>query len=198
MPRIAVIGSGGAGKSTFAEELGRRLGLPVVHLDRLFWRPGWHPTPPDEWRAIQRGLVDRPDWIIDGNYGATFHLRLEAADVVVFFDLPRRVAISGVIRRWRRHRGRDVQAAGCAERLRLDFLRWVWRYPRDSRPRVQAALRAHAVSAEVIEVRSRREVLELLSDSRLESFRLRRAGSGRSTGPSDRSRGEARTPSSRA
>ena len=157
MTRVAVIGSGGAGKSTFAKELGARLDLPVVHLDHLYWRPGWVPTPPQEWRALQARVVSEPRWIIDGNYGGTFDLRLPAADVVVFFDMPRRVALLGALRRSLRGRGREVQAPGCPERLDLEFLRWIWRFPHDTRPRVMAALREHASSAEVLVVRSRRE-----------------------------------------
>lgn len=160
---MVVIGSGGAGKSTFARELGRRLGIDVIHLDRLYWLPGWVPTPAAEWRAIQQGLVDRCDWVIDGNYGGTLDVRLAAADVVVFFDMPARVAVMGILRRWLRSRGREVQAPGCPERLDPSFLRWAWRYRRDSRPRVLAAMRAHASSAEVIVVRSRSEARQALS-----------------------------------
>ena len=166
MPRVAVIGSAGAGKSTFATDLGSRLGIEVVHLDHLYWRPGWVPTPADEWRAIQLGLVSRPDWVIDGNYGGTLDVRLEAADVVVFFDIPRRAAVGGILRRWLANRGREIQAPGCPERFDWSLLRWAWRYPRASRPRVLAALRAHCSAAEVIVVRSRREVHELLDGAR--------------------------------
>ena len=168
MPRVAVIGSGGAGKSTFAEQLGLRLRVPVIHLDRIYWKPGWTPTPAAEWRAAQAAALARPDWIVDGNYGGTLDVRLRAADVVVFFDLPRRTAIAGALRRWIRHRGTEVQAAGCPERLDLAFLRWIWRFPRDSRPRVLAALGDHASAAEVIVVRSRRggaEALERLASA---------------------------------
>ena len=57
MRRALVIGSGGAGKSTLARELGARAGLPVVHLDRLYWRPGWTKTP------MARPEVDDPEVI---------------------------------------------------------------------------------------------------------------------------------------
>ena len=162
MPRVAVIGSAGAGKSTFAKDLGLRLAIDVIHLDHLYWRPGWVPAHASDWRALQLALVGRPDWVIDGNYGATLDVRLRAADMVVFFDVPRRVALAGILRRWVTNRGRDVQAPGCPERLDWSFLRWAWRYPRDSRPRVLAALQAHCSSAEVIVIRSRREAREVL------------------------------------
>ena len=54
MKKILVIGSGGSGKSTFSRRLGEKLGLPVVHLDQLYWRPGWVETPKVEWVEIVR------------------------------------------------------------------------------------------------------------------------------------------------
>ena len=71
MRRIAIIGTGGAGKTTLALELGRRLGIPVVHLDRVFWRPGWVGPAADEWRETHRAALAADAWIADGNYGST-------------------------------------------------------------------------------------------------------------------------------
>jgi adenylate kinase family enzyme len=162
--RVAVIGSGGAGKSTLARALGERLGIEVVHLDRLYWRPGWIPTPNEEWRALQAELVERESWIIDGNYGGTLDVRLGAADAVVFLDFPRRTTVPAVLRRWWRHRGHDVQAPGCAERLDGTFVRWVWNYRRDSRPRALAAIAAHARHAQVVTLTTRAAVRRFLAE----------------------------------
>lgn len=161
--RVAIIGCGGAGKSTLARELGERLGIEVVHLDRLFWRPGWDPMPSDEWRALQAGLVARERWIMDGDYGGTLDVRLDAADTVLFLDMPRRVTLPAVLRRQWRHRGQAVQAPGCPERWSWEFLRWVWNYPRDSRPRALAAIATHAADAEVVVLTSRAEVRRFLA-----------------------------------
>jgi adenylate kinase family enzyme len=68
--RVAVVGSGGAGKSTFACELGGLTGIPVIHLDQ-YWQPGWVETPPEDWRTLQRDLLGDSSWIVDGNYGGT-------------------------------------------------------------------------------------------------------------------------------
>jgi len=48
MNKIAVIGSGGSGKSTFSRKLGNILNLPVYHLDTVYWNPGWIETPKDK------------------------------------------------------------------------------------------------------------------------------------------------------
>ncbi len=69
--RVAVVGSGGAGKSTLARELGQRTGIPVIHLDEHFWKPGWVATAAEEWRAVQNDLLAADCWIVDGNYGGT-------------------------------------------------------------------------------------------------------------------------------
>src|SRR5205823_13278780 len=71
LKRVLVIGSGGSGKTTFAQRLAQRTGLPLIHLDSLYWHPGWEPTLEDEWREKVRGLVRNDAWIIDGNYGGT-------------------------------------------------------------------------------------------------------------------------------
>lgn len=154
-----MVGSGGAGKTTFARALGVRLGLPVIHLDEHYWSPGWLPTLPEVWRERQQGLLAGERWIVDGNYSLTLDLRLVRADTVIVLALPRWQCLLGVLRRWVTHRGREVQAPGCPERLTLDFLRWVWNYPGSGRARLDAALTAHlGRRARLIELRTRKQV----------------------------------------
>lgn len=88
MKRGAIIGSGGAGKTTLARMLGAKTGIPVVHLDRLYWNAGWVPAPHEMWLERQREVLEGECWIIDGNYGSTLDLRLAAADTVIFLDTP--------------------------------------------------------------------------------------------------------------
>lgn len=163
MRRVLVIGSGGEGKSTFARALGARLGLPVVHLDRLYLRPGWEVTPLQEWVPTVERILDGEAWVIDGNYGGTLDRRLSACDTAVFLDLPRVLCLWRVVRRRIRYAGRSRPdtAAGCPERLSWEFVRWICRYPEHRRPRVLATLAA-AEGVRVVRLRSRREVRDFL------------------------------------
>lgn len=159
MQRIAVIGSPGAGKSTLSRKLGDALGLPVHHLDRLFWRPGWVETPRPDWVALQEELVRQDRWIIDGNYGGTLQIRLSRATAVVFLDYPPLVCLWGALKRRIVHRrgGRPDMAEGCPEAVDLQFLRFIWNFPKDGRVRVEAKLAALPEEIPVYRLRSRGE-----------------------------------------
>jgi adenylate kinase family enzyme len=86
--RVLVTGMAGSGKSTFSRSLAAKTGLPVIHLDLHFWKPGWVAPSELEWREKQSGLLAGDAWIADGNYHETLDLRLERADTVVFLDTP--------------------------------------------------------------------------------------------------------------
>ena len=164
MRRVAIVGPGGAGKSTFARALGRRLGLPVVHLDEHYWKPGWSPTPAADWHALQADLLAGERWIADGNYGSSFDLRFDRADTVIVLAPPRLRCLAGALRRSLLRHGEAIQASGCPERVSGEFLRWIWRYPADSRPRLDAALGRHREHLQIVELRSRRETAAFLGD----------------------------------
>ncbi|MHB9144319.1 MAG: DNA topology modulation protein [Symbiobacteriia bacterium] len=136
--RIAIIGSGGAGKSTLARQLGDILGIEIVHLDRLFWHPGWVETPRDQWLAVQEEEVRRERWIIDGNYLGTMDVRLASADTVIFLDLPRILCVFRAFKRAVGHwgRSRPDMGEGCPEKVDWEFLRWIWGFPAKTRPEI--------------------------------------------------------------
>lgn len=160
MRRVLVIGSGGAGKSTLAAELAARLGLPLVHLDAQFWNPGWRETPKDEWQARVRELAAAPAWVMDGNYGGTFDVRMAACDTVIFLDLPRVQCLTRAVRRWLRYRGgtRPDMAPGCPEQFSWEFAAWIWSYPSQRRPDVLRRLGGMRADQRAIILRSSREV----------------------------------------
>jgi adenylate kinase family enzyme len=165
LQRVLVIGSGGSGKTTFARRLAERTGLPLIHLDAIYWRPGWQPTPADEWREIVEQVISRDSWIIDGNYGGTLDLRLEACDTVVFLDIPRLICLWRVLRRQLGHLGktRPELPVGCPERLTWEFLVWIWTYPKSRRGRILERLDALAARKRVVVLRSQRAIDEFFA-----------------------------------
>lgn len=155
MQRVAIIGCGGAGKSTLSLELGPLLDLPVVHIDGHFWR-GSDSPPSDEWPEIHRQLIAREHWILEGMKPGVLAHRLARANAVVFLDLPRRTCLRGVVERRIRFRRRPRPETGRSDRLTWPYLRWVWTFPRNVRPTVLEAL--VECSCEVVMLRSRREI----------------------------------------
>jgi adenylate kinase family enzyme len=156
MHRVLVVGSGGAGKSTFAARLAAERGLPLIHLDSRYWRAGWVPTPDKQWKERVNELVRGAEWVMDGNYGGTLDARIAACDTIIFLDLPRLVCIWRVIRRWWRHRGRSRpdMTPGCDEQLTLEFLRWIWSYPHSRRPDILRRIAALRPDQQGIMLRS--------------------------------------------
>jgi adenylate kinase family enzyme len=156
--RIAIIGCGGSGKSHVARALGAALGITPVHLDTLYYDQDWNPLPKDEFAALQHDMVTQPRWIIDGNYASTLPIRLEAADTVIFLDLPGWTCLWGILERRLRHGGGQHQAIGVYDRITWNFIRYILGYRRQMAPRVRALIADHAGDAQVTVLRSRAAV----------------------------------------
>lgn len=164
MRRIAVLGCGGSGKSYVARELGRRTRIPVTHLDALHYDSAWKPLPPERFEAVQRDLVARDSWIIDGNYNSTLHVRLTAADTVVFMDTSTLGCLWGVLGRQLRNGAGQNPRTGVYARITAGFVRYVLGYRRRMRPRVLAKLERYAEpQAEVVVLRGRRATAQWLA-----------------------------------
>jgi adenylate kinase family enzyme len=132
MKRILILGSCGSGKSTLARQIGERLGVPVAHMDVLFWKPGWVETSDSELLPKIRKFIKGPAWVFDGNYTRSLALRLKRADTVVFLDLNKWVCRWRVIKRWMMWAGRqrpDI-GPGCPEKMDWQFFMWVWNHDR--------------------------------------------------------------------
>jgi adenylate kinase family enzyme len=161
MRKILVIGAGGSGKSVLARRIAAQTGLPLIHLDALFWKPGWVETPREEWQRLVEELVGRDAWVMDGNYGGTLDLRFAACDAAVFLDFPPVVCIWRVLKRRAQFRNKSRPDAGkdCPERLNWEFLRWIWSYRRKRRPKILEKLSvAEAQGKQAIVLRSSNQV----------------------------------------
>ena len=165
--RLLIIGSSGSGKSTLARALGEALALPVVHLDKLYWTPGWVARPREEFDALLAAELEKDAWIMDGNFHRTLPLRLARADGVVRFQYSRPVCAWGVLKRVATTYGkvRPDMGAGCPERFDPAFLRWVWEFPQKDGARAEAVL-ANFPQVPVLTLRSRRAARRLLEEAR--------------------------------
>jgi len=136
MKRVVILGCGASGKSTLAARLGEITGLPVMGLDKVFWRAGLATTPRAQWVGVQEGLVAEEGWIMDGDLGPydAVEVRLLAADTILFLDFSLVRCAWQAIRR---------------SRERADFWRWLVAYRWQSRPILMEAIAKHVVNADV-------------------------------------------------
>ena len=119
MRRVMIVGQPGSGKSTFARQLGAATGLPVVHIDRIHWQPGWVERSRDEKDRLTRAVHARETWIFEGGHSRTWPERLARADTLIWLDvpLPRRLwrvlrrAVTGLRPHAARHAGRTARSS---------------------------------------------------------------------------------------
>lgn len=165
MRRVAVIGRSGGGKSTLARKLGAKLDLPVVHLDVVFWRPGWVESETEPMRERLLAATDGGAWVIDGNFTSRVaDLTLGRADAIVWVDQPRSLCLRRAI--WRslsqQGRTRADMAEGCDEKFDLNFYAYIWNWDRDSRPRMEAAIARFAPGIPLVRLRNDAEIAAFL------------------------------------
>ena len=161
-----MVGCSGSGKSTLARALARATGLPLVHLDQAYWRPGWVKPGHEDWLETHAELIAQPRWILDGTHLSTLEARLAACDGVVFMDFPRSTCLWRVIKRVATSYGvvRPDSAPDCPERLDLEFLRYVWRFRSRYQPRIIAAIARHAADRPVVHLATSAEAHRFLEE----------------------------------
>lgn len=130
-----IIGQPGSGKSTLARELAAITRLPVVHIDRIHWMPGWRERSRAEKTRLCEEIHARADWIFEGGHSATWPTRLARADTLIWLDLPVGLRLRRVVGRTLRWLGRTRPdlPPDCPERLSAGFLRYIWRTRRTGR-----------------------------------------------------------------
>jgi nicotinamide riboside kinase len=153
MKRVVILGRGASGKSTLARRLGEITGLPVIELDKVFWRRGLLATPRHQWVILQEKLVAEDGWIMDGDLGPydAVEVRLRAADTIIFLDF-------SLIRcAWRAVRRSHERA---------DFWYWLLAYRFQSRPILMQAIATHAASADLEVLRDARALRRFVANVR--------------------------------
>ncbi|MCL4693307.1 MAG: AAA family ATPase [Candidatus Hydrogenedentes bacterium] len=165
MQRILIVGICGAGKSTLASALAGRLGLPLIHLDREYWQPGWTMPDRDWWHNRVQELVSGDRWVMDGSYASTLHYRLPRADTVIHLDFPRRIAMYRIFKRILHTHGqtRPDMADGCPEQFDWEFVKYAWAFPQTERVKFESALAELGPGQTLIRLQHPRDVVAFLN-----------------------------------
>ena len=99
MKKILIIGNAGSGKTTFALKLAQKTGIPLVHLDKIYWSGDWEHIEKSEFDIILQKELEKSEWIIDGNFNRTLPHRLKYCDTVFYFDIPTVTCLWGITKR---------------------------------------------------------------------------------------------------
>jgi adenylate kinase family enzyme len=164
MNKIVIIGSPGAGKSTLARKLYSILNIKVVHLDRIFWQPGWKEKPRGTRIDILQERVRIKQWIIEGTYLSSSEPRLNAADTIIFLDIAPSLCLWRIFKRHLNH-GRILRdiPEGCKDKLNLIRVLKVLVFPFRGRRTLKQKLRKFPPE----------KVIWLRSDKDIENFLMK-------------------------
>jgi len=158
-----IIGCPGSGKSTLARQLKEELGLPVVHLDQLWWKEGWQNVSREDFDDRLALAVAMDRWIIDGNYSRTIPMRLSRCDTILYLDFSRWECLLGMFQRVVGSYGRvrPDMPEGCPERFDFEFVKFIWNFNKHNRVRNYTWL-SQAKHAKHIVLKNRKEVKAFL------------------------------------
>ncbi|MBQ6894740.1 MAG: topology modulation protein [Clostridia bacterium] len=129
MNKILIIGGNGSGKTTFAQKLSQKLNIPLIHLDKIYWKDNWKHITKEEFDKKLMVELEKDSWIMDGNMKRTFPLRLKYCDTVIVFDFPRYLCLFGAVKRSILNYGKSRSDMGgiCPEKLDFRFYKSIWK-----------------------------------------------------------------------
>ncbi len=158
MKKIIVIGSPGAGKSTFSRRLRDITGLPLYHLDMIWHKPDKTNISKEEFDRLLEEILVTDKWIIDGNYQRTLETRLEKCDTVFLMDFLLDVCLAGAKARIGKRRD---DMPWVEEELDEEFRQWIIDFPVMKLPEIYEMLDKYA-GKNIIVFKSRQEADEYL------------------------------------
>lgn len=122
--RICILGPSNSGKSTLAVAIGRKCGLPVVHLDQLFHLPetDWVPRPKEEFVARHDEAIAKERWVMEGNYSVCMPQRFGRATGAILLDVSTSLSLWRYIRRTLFQSIREGGLVGGRDSIKWDML----------------------------------------------------------------------------
>ena len=159
MKKVIVIGCPGSGKTTFAEKLKDKTGLPLYHLDAIWHKPDKTNIERSEFDEKLSEIVRTDEWIIDGNYQRTLEMRIVACDTVFLFDLPTEVCIGGAMSRIGKKR---ADLPWLETEFDPEFKTWIEEFPTKQLPDIYVLLDKYKDDKAVVIFKNRDEADEFL------------------------------------
>ena len=166
--KIAIIGCSGSGKTYLAFKFHEDLDLPIYHLDQYAWKQNWEKVDFEQLKEIHHELCKKDSWIIEGIYFKLLHERVQAADVVIFLDIPRYQCLWNVIKRAVFNYGQIIPGnpEGCHQQVLsfkfLEFLQWIWNFNRKHRSVIYQALDEFKDSKQIYVIKSMAEMNDFI------------------------------------
>ena len=159
MKKIIVVGSPGAGKTTFARKLQEKTGLPLYHLDSIWHKPDKTTISREEFDKILADIIDKDEWIIDGCYCRTIDVRIKSCDTVFFLDFPLKTCLEGARERVGQKR---PEMPWVEETLDEEFKQWILDFPNTQLPKIYQSIKTYGKDKKIIILKSRTEADEYI------------------------------------
>jgi adenylate kinase family enzyme len=166
MKRVIVIGCPGSGKSTFAAALHNKTEIPLYHLDMMYWNADRTTVEREVFLARLGEVLERDEWIIDGNYQSTMEMRIKECDKIILLDYPTEVCIQGAVSRIGMGRG-DIPWT--ESKLDSQFEKEIREFKTKRLPQIYLLLDKYSGEKSVTVLRSREE-----ADEYVESIKITR------------------------
>ena len=163
MKKVIVIGCPGSGKSTVSRTLHNKTGIPLYHLDMMYWNADKTTVEKSVFLERLSAVLEKNEWIIDGNYGSTMELRMAACDTVIFLDYPLDVCLGGI----RERRGKPRSDMPWIETEEdSEFIEFIKNYNEQQKPKVIELIKKYS-DKNIIIFKSREEVDAFLNGEKL-------------------------------
>ena len=138
--KISIVGGPSSGKSTLAENIGRKLDLPITHMDAINYNANWEEVDPKKRDDIYRRIIKEPKWVMDGTYMDTLRERMLASELIIFLDYSTIAKVLGIIIRTLKFKGGErKEIPGCNEKIDFEFIKFTATWNSKKRKKVYKA-----------------------------------------------------------